>query len=77
MEKDLLLAVMYQRNRVLFIHPPVLNQLEFNNTSQTNNFMIIFQAIPGMKRMMHLITGYINGVWIEYFQNIQNLLKES
>ena len=33
-------------------------------------------AIPGMKRMMHLITSWINGVWIEYFQNVQNLLKD-
>ena len=43
--KDLPLAVMYQKNRVLFIHPPVLNQLELNNTNQTNNFMTILQAI--------------------------------
>ena len=56
--KDLILAVMYQGNRVLFIHPPVLNQLELNNTNQTNNFMTILQAIPGMKRMMHLITSH-------------------
>ena len=35
--KDLLLEVMYQRNRVLFIHLPVLNQLELNNIIQKNN----------------------------------------
>ena len=75
--KDLPLELMYQRNTVLFIHPPVLNLLGFNNTKNTNNFMIIYQAIPGMKRMMHLITSWMNGVWIEYFQNRQNLLKES
>ena len=55
--KDLPLAVMYQRNRVLLIHPHVLNQLELNNTNQTNNFMTIFQVIPGMKIMMHLNTS--------------------
>ena len=55
--KYLPLAVMYQGNKVLFIHPPVLNQLELSNTNQTNNFMTIFQAIPAMKRMMHLITS--------------------
>ena len=55
--KDLPLAVIYQRKRVFFIHPPILNQLEFNNTNQTNNFITILQAIPGMKRMMHFITS--------------------
>ena len=54
--KDLSLAVMYQRNRVLFLYPPLLNHIELNSTNQKNNFMTILQAIPGMKRMMHLIT---------------------
>ena len=31
MVKDLLSAVMYQRNRLLFIHLPVLNQIELEN----------------------------------------------
>ena len=55
--KDLPLAVMYQRNRVLFIHTPVLNQLELNNIILTKNFMTTVQVIPGMKSMTHFITS--------------------
>ena len=55
--KDMPLAVMYQRNRLLFINIPVLNQLELNNIIMTNNLMNFFQVIPGMKRTMHLITS--------------------
>ena len=75
--KYLILAVMCHRNILLFIHTHVLNQLELNNIIQTNKFMTIVQVIPGMKRMTHLIASWINGVWSEYFQKIQNLLKES
>ena len=71
------LAVTYQRNIVFLIHPPVFNQLELNNIIHTNKFMTNFQVIPGMKRMTHLSISWINGVWSEYFRNIQNLLKES
>ena len=42
----------------IFIHPPVLNQLELNNIIQTNNFMTIVQVIPGMKRMTHFIDDH-------------------
>ena len=58
--KDLLSAVMYQINRLLFIHLPALNHLELNNIIMTNNFMTIFQVIPGMKRMMILIDSWKN-----------------
>ena len=69
--------MMYQRNKVLFIHLPVFNQLELNNVILTNNLIKIVRVVPGMNRMMLLINSYINGVWSDYFQNIQNLLKES
>ena len=75
--KYLLLLVMYQRNRVLFIHLPVLNQLELSNIIHTNYLMKIVQVIPGMKRMMHLITSQKNGVRKKYFHIIHNLSKES
>ena len=60
--EDLILAVVQQRNRVLFINPPVLNQLELNNIIMKNNLMTIVQFIPGMKRVMHMIASYKNGV---------------
>ena len=37
MVKYMLLEVMHQRNRVLFIHLPVFNQLELSNIIHTNN----------------------------------------
>ena len=55
--KDLLLAVMYHKNRVLFTHLPVFNQLELKNIILTNNLMKIVQVITGMKRMMILINS--------------------
>ena len=36
---------------------PVLNQLELNNITMTNNLMKIVQVIPGMNRMMILINS--------------------
>ena len=64
--KDLLLAVMYQRNRVLFIHSSVMNQLELNNIILTNNLMKFFQVILGMKRMMYLNPSFLTGVQIHH-----------
>ena len=58
--KDMLLAVMYQRNILLFIHITVLNQLELNNIILTNNIMKSFQVIPGMKGIMLLVNSWKN-----------------
>ena len=40
----MLLAVMYQRNRVLFIHLLVLNKIELNNIIMKNNLMTFFKS---------------------------------
>ena len=61
MVKDLLSAVIYQRNIVVFIHMPVLDRLELNNIILTNNLMTIVQVIPRMKRMMLLVNNYKMG----------------
>ena len=54
-EENMLSAVMYQRNRVVFIHMPVLNEIELNNFILTNNLMKFVQVIPGMEMMILLI----------------------
>ena len=69
----MLFTVMYQRNRVLFIHLPVLNHIELNNIIQTKELMTIVQVILGMKRMMHLINSEKNVLWENYFHINQNL----
>ena len=68
---------MYQINRVLFIHLPVLNQLEYNYNNQIKTLTILFQVTFGMKMMMLLINSWKNGVWKKRFQINQNLLQES
>ena len=56
MVKDILSAVMYHRNIVLFIHLPVLNQLDLNIHSGKK--LIIVPVILGMSMMMILIHSY-------------------
>ena len=38
--------------------------------------MKIVQVIPGIKRMKHLITSYINGVWGEYFRTSEPVERD-
>ena len=52
--KYLLSAVMYQRNRVLFINLPVLNNLELNNIIQIKTLMMIVQITLVTNRMVLL-----------------------
>ena len=55
--KNLILVVMYLKNRVFFIHIPVLNKLELNYIILTNNLIAIFQIIPRTKWMTLLINS--------------------
>ena len=77
MVKDLLSAVMYQINRVLFIHTPVSNQIESKNIIHIKTLMIIVQVTLGMKNIMFLVNSRKNGLWKKYFEINQNLLQES
>ena len=66
--KDLLSAVMYQRNIVMFIHLPVLNHLESNNIIRVKTLMSIVPVTIVMNMMMLLINSWKNGVCKKYFQ---------
>ena len=68
---------MYQRNRVLFIHMPLFNQLEFNSIVMKKILMIIIKVILGIKTMMILINILKDWVCKNYFQMNQNPLQES
>ena len=72
----ILKAVMYRGNMVLFIHLPVLNQLESNNSIRIKTLMIIVQVTLEMKMIMLLIYLYNNGVWKKCFHINQNILQD-
>ena len=65
--KDLLSAVMYQRNIVMFIHLPVLNHLESNNIIRVKTLISIVQVTIVMNMMMLLINSWKNGVCKKVF----------
>ena len=77
MVRDMISVVMYKRKRVLFIHMPVLNQLETNNIIMIKTLMIIVPVVLGMKKIVLLINNFKNRVWKIYFQINPNLLQEN